>query len=222
MVRIDVFSRVYYCLRYMERKSVEHQEHFGRKFYEDKKTGYWISTDYPRIRAHRWVWISVNGPVPKSCHIHHRNENKSDNRIENLQLVSFRQHAFVHMSSEKLDRLRKMAEVGREHAKEWHSSPEGIDWHKYHAKKHKFGKWPEKEYVCDMCSNSYKTTKRSRARFCSNKCKTAWRRKEGVDDETRTCIQCGEAFRCNKYAKNKSCSRKCGSKYKKSYNVIPT
>ena len=68
-----------------------HQEHFGRKFYLDKSTGYWISTDYskqrPRVRAHQWVWINHYSIIPKGYHIHHRNDDKSDNRIENLRIL---------------------------------------------------------------------------------------------------------------------------------------
>lgn len=42
--------------------------------------------------AHRVVWVSVNGPVPAGCSIDHLNCVKTDNRISNLEAVSFREN----------------------------------------------------------------------------------------------------------------------------------
>lgn len=45
---------------------------------------------------HRNVWIKYNGPIPKDYIIHHINEDKTDNRIENLQLMSRSEHIKLH------------------------------------------------------------------------------------------------------------------------------
>lgn len=45
---------------------------------------------------HRMVWYDVNGPIPEGYDVHHRNENKQDNRIENLQLHSNVDHQGEH------------------------------------------------------------------------------------------------------------------------------
>ena len=48
------------------------------------------------ITTHRKVWILHNGPIPDGHHIHHKNEDKLDNRIENLELVSGSEHTRNH------------------------------------------------------------------------------------------------------------------------------
>lgn len=186
-----------------------HQEHFGRKFYQDKVRGYWISVDYPRIRAHRWVWINTHGIIPKGYHIHHRNENKSDNRIENLELIEQGRHSRHHYTEEKRQFSRLLVEKIRPLTKEWHRSNEGRLWHKYHAAKFKFGNWEPLKYTCQCCNKEYLSKKRSRTRFCSNACKSQWRRDQGIDNVMRKCLKCGIEFEVNKYSKQKTCGKSC-------------
>lgn len=38
--------------------------------------------------AHRLIWEAVHGPVPDGLEINHKNGCKTDNRIENLELVT--------------------------------------------------------------------------------------------------------------------------------------
>jgi len=189
-----------------------HQEHFGKKFYQDKKTGYWISTQCPKIRAHRWVWIFINGNIPRGYHIHHKNENKSDNRIENLELIEQSRHISHHFTDEKKQWAREWAEKIRPMTKAWHASEAGRAWHSSHAIKCNFGKWEPIKYVCQCCSKEYESTKRSRALFCSNNCKSQWRRDQGLDNIEKECLNCNRKFISNKYHKNIYCSRECFAK----------
>ncbi|ENZ8133414.1 HNH endonuclease signature motif containing protein [Klebsiella pneumoniae] len=39
-------------------------------------------------KAHRFVWCMHNGDIPKEMSIDHINHDRSDNRIENLRLVT--------------------------------------------------------------------------------------------------------------------------------------
>lgn len=48
------------------------------------------------VLVHRMVWYDNNGEIPKGMHIHHINGNKTDNRIENLELHSNSEHNLVH------------------------------------------------------------------------------------------------------------------------------
>ena len=185
------------------------QIHYGKSFYLDKKTGYWISTACPKIRAHRWVWLQHHDEIPKGCHIHHKNENKSDNSIENLELMAASDHLRMHMTEEKRKRAGVWAGKIRPLTKEWHASEEGRAWHKYHALKNGFGKNEPKEMNCQQCGSNYIAEKAARARFCTNACKAKFRRDSGVDDVPYICPTCKKEFKSNKYRKAKFCSRNC-------------
>ena len=63
-------------------------------------------------RAHV-VWEAANGPVPKGSIIHHRNEDCTDDRLENLQLVTRAEHAAIHATPEKQRSAQRLAVVAR-------------------------------------------------------------------------------------------------------------
>lgn len=53
------------------------------------KEGYVVlSIDCRLVKAHRWIWEYLNGPIPEGMTIDHINGVRSDNRIENLRLAS--------------------------------------------------------------------------------------------------------------------------------------
>jgi hypothetical protein len=54
--------------------------------------GYYELTTGNRMLMHRYVWENEVGPIPIGYDIHHRNEIKSDNRIENLECLPKEEH----------------------------------------------------------------------------------------------------------------------------------
>ena len=44
---------------------------------------------------HRIVWEKYYGPIPKGFIIHHKNGIKKDNRIENLDMISYSEHSTI-------------------------------------------------------------------------------------------------------------------------------
>lgn len=57
------------------------------------KNGYnYIGTGKKNIYVHRIVWESINGKIPEKMQINHKNGIKTDNRIENLEVVTSKQN----------------------------------------------------------------------------------------------------------------------------------
>jgi len=48
------------------------------------------------ILTHRKIWMKYHGQIPEGYIIHHKNGNKKDNRIENLECISRKIHSFLH------------------------------------------------------------------------------------------------------------------------------
>lgn len=196
---------------------VEHQIHYGKKFYQDKQTGYWISTTCPKIRAHVWVWNQFHGEVPKGMHIHHKDENKSNNSFENLKIMHYADHAIHHSRERMRDPIFRQKIIdncnkARPLTKEWHASKEGRAWHSLHAIKNNFGNWDPIKYICLICNKEYLSKVRGKdgTKFCSNNCKSQHRRNNKLDHIEKECVTCSKKFFSNKYNKIKNCSRACG------------
>ena len=47
-------------------------------------------------KVHIAVWEAFNGPIPEGYDIHHKNHNRQDNRLDNLELVESHQHNKMH------------------------------------------------------------------------------------------------------------------------------
>ena len=122
--------------------------YFDRKFYKDK-SGYWISTLRPMIHAQRWVWICVNGEICKGMVIHHIDEDKSNNNIENLELLSRSDHMKRHWQDPKFraERIAFLDEIRHTPKRPKKSLKENRERKVYFGKifyKQKYGYWTHK------------------------------------------------------------------------------
>lgn len=168
-------------------------------------------------RLHEELWIAANGPIPEGSHIHHADGDHLNNDVANLVCLTEDEHKDHHAD----DRRGRISYPGQaEHlerarvaATRWHRSPEGRAWHREMARKAWTKRKPQR-LTCQQCSTEYDTLARHGAeRFCSNGCKSKWRRNSGVDNETRTCECCTAEFTVNRYDRGRFCARSCAVKH---------
>lgn len=187
----------------------------GYKFRRDPKTGYYLCTRKTdagrRERLHVYVWRKENGDIPDGHHIHHKDEDKRNNDLSNLECIPRFDHISLH-SKERAEKfhdavIRNLRENAAPKAAEWHKSDTGRKWHKENA----FPVWEmeKTEHICTYCGKKYMSREVGHNLFCSNRCKAAARRKSGVDDETRTCAHCGRGFTANRYSTKRFCAAEC-------------
>ena len=184
----------------------------GVRFCLDEKTGYYHGYLRKGVydRLHRYIYEFYNGKLPDGYDVHHKDFDKNNNNLSNLVALPKSEHVKIHMSNLSEERLQKMrdniAENVRPKASEWHGSKEGREWHKVHYEQMKDKLHQKHTFVCKNCGKEFDA---SRKGFCSNACKSAYRRKLGVDNVTRKCALCGKEFNVNKYAKIRCCSHDC-------------
>src|SRR5690606_10094417 len=102
-------------------------------------------------RMHTYVWEFNKGKVPKGCHVHHKNENTWDNRIENLEIIEASKHHSYHIQKrfrDNPDWAKEFHAKGIEASKEWHASKEGREWHSKHGKQ----TWENRESRMSKCT----------------------------------------------------------------------
>ena len=70
-------------------------------FYDEHKV--YMNGDYPAIfldgknqHIHRLEWMKHHGEIPKDCIIHHKDHNKLNWHIDNLELLDRSQHIYEH------------------------------------------------------------------------------------------------------------------------------
>lgn len=149
------------------------QEFNGDRYY---LCGYYYQ--HKGKRLHRAVWEYYNGEIPEGYHVHHIDEDRSNNAIENLALMPGIEHMKMHGQEEqRREHGRQVIKIAIEVAPEWHRSEAGREWHSQHIQE----RWEKMEpYVrtCSWCGKEYETRDMGHKgnHFCSGRCKAAFRR----------------------------------------------
>lgn len=190
----------------------------GIYFYKESSSGYYLGNvaisgrkrRYP-MRLHVYVWQKYNGEVPKGYHVHHKDENKDNNDISNLELLKAYDHLSHHASSETHIEFsrRNMNEIVRPAAIAWHKSEASKGFHETHYQNVTKEIWMAPvTKTCEVCGKEYTTThaKAKTSKYCSNNCKATARRQRGDDKIPFTCSICGKTYMKFKYSKAQCCS----------------
>jgi hypothetical protein len=183
------------------------------------------------IRLHREVWSSLHGEIPPGYDVHHVNEDRSDNRPENLVLLSKAEHSSLHAEAH-LGPHRTRALVAARAAirkaiderkrtrvltcvwcgSEYRSG--AIDPTSYCSTKcidaARSGRFEGDARICARCGTPFAATRRVQV-YCSKQCNTkasADRSASRIEREL-SCAQCGNAFRSSR-SNARFCSRACG------------
>lgn len=191
----------------------------GYSFRRDKRTGYYLSSkpvNGKRVRLHVYVWEMEHGKAPKGYEVHHKDHDKRNNSVDNLELLTSKEHHKIHseeMTEEQKNKhTANLIEKAIPKAAEWHRSEAGREWHKLHYEAMKTTLHMKTERVCEQCGKTFTAT--GRGKFCSNRCKATYRRKSGIDDIERECPICGIKYKTNKYNPAKYCSEHKGGKHR--------
>lgn len=186
----------------------------GLKFRKDKRTGYYLNAKTHK-RLHVYVWEYFNGKsVPDGFHVHHVDFNKDNNEPDNLIAIDGAEHKRIHglawTEDQKREQAKRLKEAAIPKAVEWHKSEAGREWHKRHYENCGQKMYIKRSYVCQNCGKTFEST-RVGSKFCSNNCRSAARRKSGVDNVIKICERCGAEYEQNKYQKSRFC-KNCKNK----------
>lgn len=196
---------------------MEYQMFDGKKFYRTNENDYFRYTlGRQTLLLHRCVWEKQNCEVPDGYEIHHIDGDKANNDLSNLQLIRIHDHRVLHGSklTEEQREWRRQNIINNAipKASEWHKSEDGKEWHKQQYEKTKDKLHQKVEHECLNCGKIF--VGEIKEKYCSNACKSAYRRKQGLNLEERVCEICGKSFMTDKYRKASTCSRECRGKLK--------
>src|SRR6266567_5033113 len=124
---------------------------------------------------HQEIWKDTHGPIPEGCHIHHRDEDPSNNALDNLECLTPEEHSRYHaamLSEEQREWKRAHIEEIRPLASAWHKSDEGRAWHKIIGAM-AYDNAEYRTYTCEHCSGEFQSRdfRPEHVRFCSTNCK---------------------------------------------------
>ena len=186
----------------------------GIRFALTKGNKYFVNTSL-HTSMHRYVWEYYNGEIPKECEIHHKDGNRHNNNISNLECISISEHRRLHgriLTEEQRKRRRdNLNNNVRPKEIEWNKSDEGKQWHKEQLKTRKDNRKMQ-TCLCKQCNKEFTFFGQKTRQFCSGACAQQYRRDNKLDKIQQTCCVCGTSFLTDKYRPAKTCSRSCANK----------
>lgn len=159
-----------HSISYNDSSQEDQMEYNGKKYYISKQ-GYYSRDERKNgkrkmILLHRVIWEEANGSIPVGYHIHHKDENRLNNSLDNLELLPSSQHSSHHRKEEFNEgNLSYLVSA----QKKWLQTEKG----KLEKSKSCKQGWLTRKIsnkICQHCSESFQT-KSPQAKFCSQSCK---------------------------------------------------
>lgn len=148
-------------------------------------------------RLHRDVWKAAFGEIPRRCHVHHRDGDKANNRIENLEAIDSAEHLRIERGADSVHKQSRISDATRLKAAEWHGSDAGREWHRRQAvRAQAWTKWQRETKKCLDCGTEFLALVRKSGNsqvYCCSACKVSAYRKRGKQNEYSAAYRAREA-----------------------------
>ena len=127
---------------------------------------------------HRKVWERNRGHIPPGFQIHHIDEDRTNNAIENLECLTPQEHLGV----------RHSHEPALASARAWHATDEGFAWHSRHYReklKPVFSKMAAVHCVICGAERQVRAVDINRTKTCGDRCRATKKRRDKRTSDAR-------------------------------------
>lgn len=151
----------------------DNQQEFNGKIYKRYKNSLYYTRSSKYL--HREVWLFHNGAIPDGYHVHHKDHDRDNNDMSNLECIPKQQHLSEHMTPERRAWASKnVVEKAMPAARKWHQTEEGKKLHHWLGTVGSKKGWANKKWYtkrCQICEVEYKTPFPERSKYCGDKCR---------------------------------------------------
>lgn len=174
--------------------------------------GYLRTKGNMRGYCHRIIWEQDIGPIPEGYDVHHKDGNKLNNLLENLQCLPKSEHMRIHAEASREKRRECMTRnSAKVHA--WLKTKRGKKFLSEKMKRERDA-YSFRKFKCKWCGDEFERKYNKKIiKYCGDNCVMRARNASGVDNEKRHCVICSNPFIINKYQRTVTCSKPCRAKH---------
>ena len=165
------------------------------------------------ISLHRFVWTCYNGEIPEGYDIHHKDFDKDNNDISNLEALPESVHQSLHARQNGLKSRKNRGKfICINCGCEYEADDNG---HNLYCSKNCLEEYKKnvlyvESRICEHCGKEFSAYKYGHQKFCSHECSVE-HVKQNSGTEKRACAVCGKEIIVVKHEsdRHKYCSVEC-------------